>query len=66
MPLYTVHYTLSGEPEVDARMEYDAETTEGVFSRLESMTGVASAVLFEDTRRIGVLRRNSKGIWEVG
>ncbi len=65
MPLYSVRYTLSGDPEVEARMEYNSDTLEGVFSKLERIAGLSSASLYQDEKRIGILRRNTDGIWEV-
>ena len=65
MSLYTVYYTLSGDPEIEAGMEYSADTMEGVFAKLERIRGLSSAALYEDHHRIGILRRSTAGIWEV-
>ncbi|MBX7500418.1 hypothetical protein K3181_03025 [Qipengyuania sp. YG27] len=66
MALYSLHYTLSGEPKVDARMEYNSDDLEGIFSKLERIQGLSTAVLYEDDKQLGVVRRNAAGIWEIG
>lgn len=65
MSLYSVRYTLSGDPEIEARMEYDSDTLEGVFSKLETIRSLSSALLYENDCLIGILRRTKTGIWEV-
>ncbi len=65
MPHYTVQYALSGSPETTQTLEFDAQDSEGVFSKLERMPGLTGAVLWEESQRLGKVRRNPAGMWEV-
>ena len=65
MPRYAVQYTVAGRPGTVESLEFEAADPVGVFSKLERAPGAVNAVLWENGKRLGMLRRSMGGIWEI-